>query len=64
MDRGLNLVLQAGPDQIRLTRFLYVAPYIRAPCQSKVASFKVPSPITRCNSATPFASTWLGLGLA
>jgi hypothetical protein len=30
MDRGLNLVLQAGPDQFRLTRFLYVIPHIRA----------------------------------
>ncbi|BBO82535.1 hypothetical protein DSCO28_31050 [Desulfosarcina ovata subsp. sediminis] len=29
MDRGLNLVLQAGPTDARLTRFLFVTPYLR-----------------------------------
>jgi len=29
MDRGLKTVLRPGPNQPRLTRLLYVAPYIR-----------------------------------
>ena len=58
-------MLQAGPANARLTRFLFVAPYfcVTLPQQSHC----LPKPRhrePRCDNTMPFASIWLGLGLA
>ena len=65
MDRGLNLVLQAGPANARLTRFLFVTPCfcVTLPQQSHCLP-RHRHRIPRCDNTMPFASIWLGLGLA
>ena len=58
-------MLQAGPANVRLTRFLYVAPCFCAtlPKQSHCLP-RHRHRIPRCDNTMPFASIWLGLGLA
>jgi len=58
-------VLQAGPTDARLTRFLFVTPYLcgTLPQQGGFLPryrYRIPS----CHTATPFASIGLGLRLA
>ena len=65
MDRGLNLVLQAGPANARLTRFLFVTPcFCVTPPQRSHCLPRHRHRIPRCDNTMPFASIWLGLGLA
>ena len=65
MDRGLYLVLQAGPANARLTRFLFVTPcFCVTPPQRSHCLPKHRHRIPRCDNTMPFASIWLGLGLA
>ena len=65
MDRGLNLVLQAGPANARLTRFLFVTPcFCVTPPRWSHCLPRHRHRMPRCDNTTPFASIWLGLGLA
>ena len=66
MDRGLYLVLSAGDGshQVRLTRFLSIAPCVRGALPRQGGFLpehrhRIPS----CHTAIPFASIRLGLGL-
>jgi len=67
MDRGLNPAYICGgtrPTHARLTRFLFVTTHFRGTLpQIKLLPSEAPSQIPRCNTATPSASIWLGLGL-
>ena len=64
MDRGLNLVLQAGPANARLTRFLFVTPcFCVTPPQRSHCLPKHRHWTPRCDNTIPFASIRLGLGL-
>ena len=68
MDRGLNpayICGGTGPANARLTRFLFVTPYFRGTLPQQ--SYCLPRHrhrIPRCDNTMPFASIWLGLGLA
>lgn len=58
-------MLQAGPANARLTRFLFVTPCFRVtPPQRSHCLPKHRHRIPRCDNTMPFASIWLGLGLA
>ena len=64
MDRGLRLVVQTRPG----VDVLYPIP-VRHPVPSRYPASagrlpsEAPSPVPRCHTAIPFASTRLGLGL-
>ena len=65
MDRGLYLVVQTRPDVCASYPISVRHPVLsRCPAVAEQLPPETPSPISRCHTATSFASIWLDLRLA